>query len=34
MNRLTDFLLAVRVISESRKNLSHANNCLEALFAE
>ena len=33
MNRVTDFLFDVRVISESRENLSHANKCLEASFA-
>ena len=34
MNRVTDFLLVIRVISESRENLSQTNNCLKALFAQ
>ena len=34
MNRLTNFHLVIRAISESRENLSQASNCLEAPFAQ
>ena len=34
MKHVTYFLLVVRAIIESREKLNHANNCLEASFAQ